>query len=513
MQFKMKLIAATCAAIGSVSAYAGPCATYTPGDPAYNALLDAACKVTTPDVTYYVSGASAQQGAMNDIGRLWFTNSNDPIQVVGSQGDITAHVGYLGIRNGKKTLVIYRNSGGSGAGVRQLQAKTTAAYNPGITSVWGGIAAGAENSVMNVAAGTSGTISGGAGTWSTSAPANAVRVPDAALSDQSVVADATAGTFYDLVPGILPTGDTTKWYEANSLVQNKTAIQGFGIAVNQKLYKALQKKNNREGILPNSCVPADPAVDLTAACQPTMAKTDYQSLFAVEGSIKSAGELLQTTDATPLTIYPRTDTSGTQASARLFFLNNATGSVGHLGALNPVTSANNVAGVFTVSPQGSSSTLVGLLNTSGIGDTDYRIGVVSFEFDQSTRNMKFVKLDGVSGNFTWDFGTGTLVADTKQRQQFASGAYPFAYEMYAMRTPGATADQIQFYTDLVTLLSSPGNSNNTGTAYLPDCATNLTDWNKYDSTAAAPANRTSRVIRNGNAASPLYTFLPSASCL
>lgn len=455
---KLKALAAAFAALGSAGVFAA-CPS--------NATVNGACAIQAPAATYYIAGASAQSQALNAIAKSLFDVSDDVIQIKSTTvdaNDIQKHVGYYGIRNGQATLIVYRNSGGSGAGARQLVSKTTTAY----TALPG---AGTENNAMTL--GTCTTATGGANTFTATCSSNTTRVADVALLD--VNPDEHA-------PGVVPAAGAD-YVATADLLTTKTGLQGFGVIVNPALYAALQAQNAREG------------VPLGLGGQPSIRRADYASLVSVEGAIKNANRLLNTTgDSNFITVCRRTDTSGTQASSNMFFLNNVSGTVGFGGALTPRTAAGTGVGYTLNSSTGNVKTC---MNTAG----GYRIGVVSMEnVPGGSDTWKFVRVDGVSPDVAFDTKPGVLtnVVDTKQRQNVARGDYPFAFESFvAVRSDAATEVQ-DLYTAIGGLIADSTLSDLVGFAYLDGA----TPWKPYNSADATP-NQQSRVTRGGNNSQPL----------
>ena len=114
LPIKVKFLAAACAALCSAGAFAAPLATNT-GNPANL-------------VTYYIAGASAQAQAVDAVLKTadFFATPTDVVKISGG----STNSAYYGMSNAavtggvsKPLLIIYRNSNGSGSGVRQLLAK------------------------------------------------------------------------------------------------------------------------------------------------------------------------------------------------------------------------------------------------------------------------------------------------------------------------------------------------------------------------------------------------------
>jgi len=462
---KLKLLAAACATLASTGAFAA-C-------PAANATINASCVLQAPAKTYYIAGASAQAQAFNAIAPTLFDTPADVIKITAvapapDTANQDKHVAYYGLRGGVATAIVYRNSGGSGSGIRQLVSKTAGAY----TAIPNSPAVGTENVAMNLTG--CAAVSNAAAPWTTTCSGSVAQVPVAALSDV-LPGELSAGLFP-------PAG--ANYFGPAALDVTTTSLQGFGVVVNAALKTKLVQQNAREGR----------PVDATG--QPSIRRADYASLVSVEGGIKDAASLLNDpSDTTAITVCRRTDTSGTQAASNLFFLNNVSGLKGFGGALNPESVA---APGVTYNLASSSSNALTCLAGSG-----YRIGVLSLENIPS--GWSYVKIDGVSPDFSYDLngttipGAGIVKNDPKQRQQMAAGYYPFAYQSVVAITPTAPAAVKTLRDDIVLKLSDSTASDLAGFAYQDLPGT----WNRWDSTVGAPSNLQSRVTRTGNNSQPL----------
>lgn len=454
MQFK--LIATAVAALGSISAFAAPL------DPA----------VDTPAVVYYVAGASAQAQAFNAIAKSLFTTPNDVIQITaaapcGDAGDANKHVAYFGLRNGVKTLLVYRNKDGSGAGVQQLLANSTSA--PAIT---------ASTVISLPQAGA--VVAGAAGSYTSVSSTCVARLPVAALSDVKHT---------ELADSVLAVAGTAG-YDALGAIKTpiKTGLQGFGIAVNQALYDALVAANTAAGI---------PLVN----GQPSIRKADYASLINIGGSIKTAADLLNDpNDGHTIEVARRVDLSGTQASSNLYFLAAKT-----TGAQLPATAADfpiaDIAGNGIAFTENSSTGNV-KTKLNSTTNTNYVIGVISLENKPSaTDTWKFVAIDGVSPDQAYDAATGTVGSDPYQRQAFASGSYDFAYESYLLFKDSTLNTGTGIVKALADNIKQTAKSNLVGFAYIDAPGT----WAAWDSAAGytGNVNKQSRVSRGGNNLAPL----------
>lgn len=406
---KFKMIAAACAALCSVSAYA--------------ANLDPT--TTAPDLTFYVGGASAQAQAVAVVAPdLFDTTTFSVVKITQSGGQKST--GWFGkskaaLTGGvsKNLLVVYNSTNGSAAGVTQLVSTGTAE---------------AEADVVTVGTSACTPVVALASTCTSHAPTEI----SLALSDVYPT---------ELVGGVVPQG--VGYLPFSALTITKTGLEGFGVVVNPALYAALQ---SAQGLTVGS---------LTAANQPSINRADYASLVTVEGTIKDAGGFLQNGDTTPLTLVRRTDPSGTQAASNIFFANNVCGTLGFGGALTPVGAFDSNAGVFDITEQtGTGAVKTALTGTNTAG---YALGVISLENASSTAltDWQFVKLDGVSPNFKTN---GTL--DAKNRDAVASGRYPFATEMTASYRTAAPTITKNLATAFITGLKDSTKHDLVGIAYL-----------------------------------------------
>ena len=460
MKFKLTTIAATVAALASASAFA--------------VKIDPNAGPQAGQVTYYIAGASAQAGALTAVAKqAFFQTPADVVTVTGgSVNGAWYGIGLDSVTGGTNLplLVIYRNSNGSGSGVRQLQSNTLAdiAALPAV----GASAVNADNTNLVTISTLCGATAGVSGSYTASCAAAPLqsRVPDVALSD--VEPKYLAGT--------LPSG--AGYVSADSLVIAKNAMQGFGVAANPNAYAALQGQNIAEGLLPATC-----AGSAAISCQPSIRKEDYASLISAEGSIKDVTALFNnTTLAGEVVVCRRTDASGTQATSNIFFLNNKCGTVGFNGSYNTLGAADSAPGQIVFNEGTNTAAVTGCLNNTA----GYRLGVISLENANST--YKFVKIDGVSPDNTYD--GAAVVADGKRRQQFASGSYKYALEMYSAIKPTASAAVVAFQGALNSKLGDSTQSDLAGIGYLDLPGT----W-----VANSTTQKQSRISRQGNNCGPL----------
>lgn len=371
---QIKYIAAAVAALAAVSAHA--------------VVIDPTG--ATADVTVYVTGASAQKPALETtVATAVCAVPGDVVKLSDTSG--TGSKGWYckgkGSAANKNVLILNRTKGGSAAGINQVLSSTTN-----------------ESEAETIDLATCGSFDAAAKT--------AVCTGKKKLESVMALSDVKATEF---AGGILGSG--TGYLTPTALTTVAVGLQGFGIVANPAMYTALQEQNVADGMFDAACVG-----QATAACQPSIRSADYASLASSSGGIKDAASLVPAASTTgALTLCRRVDTSGTQASSNIFFLNNVCGSKGYLGAEVPATNAEYPSMVIENS---ETSDVKACVNNAA----DLRLGVVSLENVPSGSDAyKYVKIDGVSPNFT-----AANAADAKQKVNTRNGSYKFAVESYAM---------------------------------------------------------------------------------
>jgi hypothetical protein len=210
--------------------------------------------------------------------------------------------------------------------------------------------------------------------------------------------------------------------------------QVFGVAVNKRLYEALQTHQKTTGQVPASCAVGD----ATAACQPSISKADIATLInngtSASGAKSLGGGLLIPGNTTKISYCMRPQTSGTQQAAQLYFLNyEATAAVG--GKVPVVAEGASVGSRYSsILNSGSSNVRACLNDTAPATSTDFRFGVLSAEnnpLGSSTDTYRFVKLNDVA------FAEG--VAGSSQTASAIAGRYDFVYETVAYCPEGTCA--------------------------------------------------------------------------
>jgi len=413
----------------------------------------------TSYMTYYIGGASTQASAVAIIVPTLFAASTPIVTITqtvpGAVGTVNTLTGYYGMSNPTYTgtsqplLVVYNSTNGSFAGIGQLIYSGPAASSPWFESKI--LTLGASGTAMSCNLTTAPYTC-----TSTDGSKDAFVQIDMALSD----VQPNEG-----FPGVITPGAGTN-LALSQLVTTTTGLEGFGVAVNPALYLALQQA---QGLASSSAT----APVLGAAAQPNMNSTDIASLFSELGSVKSAADLLQVSDSvvpnlstTPITVVSRTFDSGTQAASDIYFLNNVCGNLGYAGALAPVNTGDGGAaglnpGLFNVVQESQTPNVKADL--TGTGTAGYAVGVLSLTGApaQTATNWQFVKLDGVSPNYS-----AAGVADAKQRNAFASGSYKFAVDMSASYRKSISSTYLAMNKAVVAGLQNSALHNLTGIAYL-----------------------------------------------
>jgi hypothetical protein len=487
---KLKIIAATLAALSAGSAMAGtfiapakysaakdPCLVNQGGNGSTtgslttteaNAAMPLYCR---PEVILYIGGASAPALAVN-LALPPAVFEGTPFRIQPSAAAITGGVfsgtvGWYGYGKagspiaGKRVYVSYNNMNGSGAGVKQLISKTsTEAEAKGVFPGDDGVC-----SLSGSAAAATASTTAFAGTYTCST----IKAFEAGMAfsdvlpweiEHSELAIANGGKVPDLSTGTL-------------LKTDVLAIQGFAVAVNLNLYKALQKRDIAAGRLAASCQDVTTQDAAGAVCRPNISSIDYASLIRVGGITTAAKLLGDDTDNNKLTVQRRVDTSGTQAASNIYFLRQSCQGHGtNLAGVVDNTVLNNVsvtlAGVRTKGTYGGALAKRGLPTAGAIGyfkangdagsssdftlavrthgetggvrnairddTTGYSIGVVSLDGPENNSgyggNGRFVRVDGADPMLT-----GTVAApvrDANQRANLANGRWPFAVEFQAV---------------------------------------------------------------------------------
>jgi len=480
-----------------------------------------------PEYTVYAAGASAQKPAIDNLlmvsGTVFDNDKAIAYIVPTNEKHSTPIASYTstegktvksGIKNtviyygtgaigtafqGKRVAFVYNTANGSFAGVKQMTSKlptdatlfketssfivrrtaTDTAIPACVTSTWDGTNGGTEQTLISGASSSSKIKSAsalfGSGVASRAGTVvcgideaahgfnytTATTIPGGVAGVQLALADVNP---VHASPDVaLAVGAPLK--AANYQIV-PTAVQGFGVVVNDLALKALVKKQKALGMLPASCDDTTiTTTTVTGQCQPTVSRVLMTAI--VSGTAKPSMVSGDSTDATKIRLERRTNWSGTQAASNLMFagygategrkfadLADATkfAKLGVTGVVNTWDmtglTADLVGNVTKSAPTGNFVDMVynvsgtDVMNHVAEDTTNYSFGVVSLEKVQkndatSSSGLKsangnfwasWVKIDGISPNFT---GTGAAY-DAKQRTGMANG-YPMAYEMVAIK--------------------------------------------------------------------------------
>jgi len=524
---KKSLLILSAASLAASSAVAG---TYI--SPAVNAkdpctvaaskteALKTMPKTCQPEVTFYITGATAQAGYMTGTALVdrWFEtgffsilegDGTNAAAVSGSARKTDSNArGWYGIGKagtpaaGKRLYLAYHPKG-SIEGVMQVMSPK--ATEKEATMFYPGPFNGTPVTSKCVQSGTTTTYyCGQSQTFET----------DLALSDVAPhegdlvwMKEANGGK-------VLPKFDST------ALLSTPVGIQAFALVANNAFYKALQERDIARGYIASSCSSEGSAAtyavsSVTSACRPTIARHEYASLIAANGA-KDLSFLFGSTSAnasTKLVVDRRYGGSGTQASSNIFFLNNPCGGRGFSGGkealdglgLNidksdkavinsygggliprkgtavtedptaPVT-GSQYGNIYVV--EWTSSSNSALKSQYGVSSTtDFHIGVVSANSNDGD-SWKYLKLDGVD-----PIGTATgAKAAAPWTDNLRNGLYPFGMVYYTVVTQAAakkksTDTLAKMADDLTTALTVPV-GNLSGVAALPENSANATSQMK-----------------------------------
>lgn len=298
--------------------------------------------------------------------------------------------------------------------------------------------------------------------------------------------DVEKALFNDVLGATPPAGVDLSKIE----VTQALAGQSFGIAASLPLFYALQAA---QGI---SCA----AGDFSAACTPSISRTEYATLVAQQnaGSIGSfygwdVLDLGSSANGTAgdgqdedVIVCRRPVTSGTQASSNAFFLKKNCSSAGY----EPSTPADSVGKYAVIEGSGTSDVkaCLGDGETAAAG-SKFRIGVVSAEnVPAATDKWQWLKLDGAA-----------VHADSGQRKNTIEMEYQFAMEMVLHTSSETTITPVNQNTALKALTAELGNetSPKTGLYIVPNGGTYYT----------GPGGVIGRATNGGNSCAAMVEFL------
>jgi len=532
---KIKLIALAAFAVCGSSAFA-----VTAAAPAKNVALCATAPNTAlglvnycaPDAIVNIMGATAQQPAIHALlargtGNTVF-NTSMPLAVVTSSdagavatSATTAGVGpknttiYYGYgigtydkktnpNGGKRLAVVANFSNGSFSGLNAMVTSVKAAADTGTGTLFNEVLTtkllkSDEDTAMSCAVNTTAlSLLAPADVAANTAPVKCTmdagrtlvrdyvnEMPDGKTRRgvQLVTADV-APEF--AVPGVVKAA-----YTAKAFPSTETGVQGFGVAVNDKLLVALIARDVAAKSLESTCSSVTGFANLTPGCQPSMSRAEIAQIVTGKAN---AATLFGATDTTPIVYYRRTPFSGTQAASGIVFGGQGVSlaldkvlkpyaTTGYntpvLGEINATEGKGNY--VWKSSETNPALTVNGMVGSgdvlSGIGlsanATSYALGLVSLEKTAAVTGSNVAKIDGKGGAWIKVDGispnsNGTSW-DAKQRVGLAKG-YPVQFNTVAVKN-AATKDvgQLAVVNSLVASLKDPV-FDLPGVAYVPTSA-------------------------------------------
>ena len=421
----------------------------------------------TPANTVFVSGASALSGSFANVVGANCTGGSGNVKsltIGGSTSDGRVTVCTTSSTDGQFAgpfAVVKRDTNGSFDGVGPVIDQS------GLTK-WADVA-NCDSTALNCALDSA-----------------TVRIPHAGLTD--VDTNVWVGMHNTGALSIPVTNPAT----TGTVLNGGFAGQGFGVMVSESLYNAMMAKQVAEGRLPASAGTASCVAGnyTPGACQPSISKEEYAAIVDSQNFNYVANGALSG-DAGVINLCRRVETSGTQASSNVYFLNNSCGNASPtVGFKNPKTVdlVNSPTAVAFNSSSGNAVTgnyddfvgAFGLFEGSGTGDArncvirrnggknpnnvadtlgTYAAGWISLE-NAPAAGWKLVKLDGVSPNAVQvpvasdtDGNADGWMADTNQRTNVVKGYYDAAPELemlWPSTTPYGT-----FLTSLKNTFANP----------------------------------------------------------
>lgn len=503
---KLKLIAA---AVMSLSASVSFAQTVTCGTEVTDISHINSC---APDAQLFIAGSSALSTNITSVIPDLFDTTKKLYKISdssttgtsnGNKGATTAWYGTSksGVFTTQKRLyVVYNNNNGSGAGVSlvmgTIKPGKLVTGNPIESNV---IYVGPQlpaKTVANTCAVTTDsgtalneTINSTVYTYANKVTcSNTYDIPaDLAISD---VRAQEIYKFYSNVP---------KTVKVTNFTQTPLALQGFGLAVNWSMFKALQDAQVTAGTLATTCggTDATDANRILPSCQPNVRSTDYASLVRATGTKNATLFGLTVSTETPantkLTLVRRDDASGTQSASNIYFLNNPCNLATTLGGGVAVLDTESSTTDFAMTKKSTSA----LVRTALDGTTTagYAIGAAGLSARAIAANTwNFVKIDGMSPNVSPTGASGSFLASG--REAFAKGDYNFAmiaYGIFSSTFNNTTSDKGTLISKTLTAMKDSTRNNVAGIAYI-DGATETT-WLKQALVTRVDGNNCAPLVR------------------
>lgn len=370
------------------------------------------------DTVIRFSGATAQNNQIhNFMRRACVPGTLDRFRRTGNNTlYICNPAASTGLSSADKLFVYKDGDGGSGNGVQPVANATNLTFMD-VTTLNTATQCGASSAVASVSVADDALGLPAYSDWSCGAHTEVNAVPDAGVSDvEPALLGATATELAALV--ITPT---------NALM--------FGTPVTKVLRDALQTKQIADGDLPAACTAGNESLE----CMPSLSKSTITGLYT--GSI-SDWEAIGLA-AGPVNVVRRVQTSGTQTSTRVFYLNDpcASGVVGFVDSGAAAATGDAVTlcatpGAMTTFNMNGSSDVVNCMashNTAG----RFAIGVLSTE--NVGAGHRFVKVDGAEP---------TVYGSFKNR-------YQFVMEATAQRRTTLSGNALTFFDAFAAGLQDP----------------------------------------------------------
>jgi ABC-type phosphate transport system substrate-binding protein len=401
---------------------------------------------------FYVSGASAQEGQLKQFMRRACTTGT--LTLYRQANQFAYHCAVNTAVTGavtKANSVVYKSSvGGSGNGTEPVANNKTLAFMDVATMP----AIGSGGATTAPAAGTCSNAT----TVAAVAPVGTDTIGLPAYQDvicnQTLVNKTTEAGLSDVEPALFK-GSVAGLDDAAIAKLGVAPINQlvFGVPVTTGLRDALQTAQVANGTLAAGCVGSE-----TEACMPSLTKSQITGIYT--GTLSTWDQLGLTNAADPYNAVwtaRRVQTSGTQTSARVYFLNDpcvanmasfVEDPAGPLATTNAAacSAADPIAAGYTPTFQGSGSGNVVTCMNAHQTNNRWAVGVLSTEFvagSAGNTGYRFIKVDG---------SAPTLY-------NAANGNYQYVMEATLQKRVGATnptaGDDLVMYDAMVAGFNSP----------------------------------------------------------
>ncbi|WP_408598031.1 hypothetical protein [Limnohabitans sp.] len=292
--------------------------------------------------------------------------------------------------------------------------------------------------------------------------------------------------FSDVRPSEFPPGMITSW-DPKAFPAETIAMQGFGVLVNNNMYKALMARDVREGEITDLACDASDASMLLSKCQPGITLADYSALM--KGNITSAAEFVRDkSENRVLNHNRRIGIIGSQIATQIIFAGQA-----NYAGKAPLATGFAIVGKDTIMTNIQTLAVnpgfnvithwatAALVNQVKYDYTGLSIGVASlahayanglgFGLSPESQTARWIKLDR-SPNFKPD---GSI--DTKLRTGLQLG-YPFVFEFVTLKPAKLMSPYLDIANEIVSGLKDPANDV-TGFAYIASYdGTKNTTWTR-----------------------------------